>query len=560
MAKKNKSSKSKTLQAQALSPSKEKNPPPSPLKTKPKVSHLIITNSPLYEFLAPFKRVQNQWMVKYIVILFALIIRTVVSFGSYSGQGDAPRFGDFEAQRHWLDLTVNLPISKWYYYNLEHWGLDYPPLTAYHSLLLGYIGRFFRPEWFLLDETNGLEHPDLKFFMRITVIVSESLLYIPTVYYFTKWFTRHVSVLEKKSLLDLVLSLAVILFQPSLILIDHGHFQYNSVMLGLMLASVDFLLSGHRVLASVFFVLCLCFKQMALFYAPLIFAYLLGTTFNPFNKLLGRKNIYDFNGLFWIGTATLVTFFTMFFPLYFFAENGVDNLIQSIVRIFPFNRGIFEDKVANFWCATNTFFKYKNLPLDLLKLSALSFTVVSILPSCVVIYLHPIKLLLPWALALCSWGFFLFSFQVHEKSVLLPLLPTNLLFCYVNDNQLFKMLSWINNAALFSMGPLLKRDKLDLQYYALVFLSNWLVGNLSITSLVGNVKGLFKDFFTVAWFQNWIIFGSTVVATALDILPYFVAPPPNLPDLWVVLNVMVSFACFASFYIWITWKTVTLVK
>ena len=45
--------------------------------------------------------------------------------------------GDFEAQRHWMEITIHLPISKWYTYDLQYWGLDYPPLTAYHSWLLG---------------------------------------------------------------------------------------------------------------------------------------------------------------------------------------------------------------------------------------------------------------------------------------------------------------------------------------------------------------------------------------------------------------------------------------
>lgn len=45
--------------------------------------------------------------------------------------------GDFEAQRHWMELTTNLPISRWYFYDLQYWGLDYPPLTAYHSWVLG---------------------------------------------------------------------------------------------------------------------------------------------------------------------------------------------------------------------------------------------------------------------------------------------------------------------------------------------------------------------------------------------------------------------------------------
>lgn len=47
--------------------------------------------------------------------------------------------GDFEAQRHWIEITYHLPITQWYRYDLHYWGLDYPPLTAYHSLLMGYV-------------------------------------------------------------------------------------------------------------------------------------------------------------------------------------------------------------------------------------------------------------------------------------------------------------------------------------------------------------------------------------------------------------------------------------
>lgn len=48
-------------------------------------------------------------------------------------------YGDFEAQRHWMELTIHLPTSMWYLYDLQYWGLDYPPLTAYHSWLLGKV-------------------------------------------------------------------------------------------------------------------------------------------------------------------------------------------------------------------------------------------------------------------------------------------------------------------------------------------------------------------------------------------------------------------------------------
>lgn len=63
--------------------------------------------------------------------------------------------GDFEAQRHWMEITTHLPIAQWYFYDLEYWGLDYPPLTAYHSWLLGKMcvwrnraGIILTSQWF----------------------------------------------------------------------------------------------------------------------------------------------------------------------------------------------------------------------------------------------------------------------------------------------------------------------------------------------------------------------------------------------------------------------------
>lgn len=55
------------------------------------------------------------------------------------GQGTPPMFGDYEAQRHWMELTVHLPFRQWYTYDLQYWGLDYPPLTAYVSWICGFM-------------------------------------------------------------------------------------------------------------------------------------------------------------------------------------------------------------------------------------------------------------------------------------------------------------------------------------------------------------------------------------------------------------------------------------
>jgi alpha-1,3-glucosyltransferase len=44
--------------------------------------------------------------------IIGLAIRTVVGRWGYSGENDSPMFGDFEAQRHWMEVTTSLPIGE----------------------------------------------------------------------------------------------------------------------------------------------------------------------------------------------------------------------------------------------------------------------------------------------------------------------------------------------------------------------------------------------------------------------------------------------------------------
>lgn len=86
-------------------------------------------------------------------------------------------YGDFEAQRHWMELTLHLPLRSWYHYDLPYWGLDYPPLTAYHSYLTGFLGSLIQPDWFALDRSRGFESAGLKAFMRANVVGWEILVW-----------------------------------------------------------------------------------------------------------------------------------------------------------------------------------------------------------------------------------------------------------------------------------------------------------------------------------------------------------------------------------------------
>lgn len=72
-----------------------------------------------------------------VTCLLLVVVKYCIGLYPHSGQGTPPIFGDYEAQRHWMELTAHLPVTEWYRYDLQYWGLDYPPLTALHSLVLG---------------------------------------------------------------------------------------------------------------------------------------------------------------------------------------------------------------------------------------------------------------------------------------------------------------------------------------------------------------------------------------------------------------------------------------
>ena len=208
-----------------------------------------------------------------LTILASILYKYSISLGNFSGFQTPPMHGDFEAQRHWLEITANLNVFKWYWYDLEYWGLDYPPLTAYHSYLLGKIANQIDPSWVALDSSRGLESDELKLFMRLTVLVTDLLIYTPALYL---WIYTFYSQNRNEILQPMLL---VALASPSLALIDHGHFQYNSAMLGLSLLSFSCFIKKRYSIGSVFFVFALGFKQMALFYALPVFFFLLGKCF-----------------------------------------------------------------------------------------------------------------------------------------------------------------------------------------------------------------------------------------------------------------------------------------
>lgn len=497
-----------------------------------------------------------------VAIISALILlRVLVAFQPHSGQdnfhGKLNAYGgDYEAQRHWMELTLHLPMGDWYWYDLEYWGLDYPPLTAYISWICGYFSDLLvGPESVALESSRGYEDPTHKAYMRATVLVLDILIYGSIIWVATKGNKKSH---DTRSMWTFILVLA----QPALVLMDHGHFQYNSVSLGFALWGFYFMTKANFsncIIGGVFFCMALNFKQMTLYYAPAIFAYLLGRCFaDKSTQLVAR-----FGGL---GVTVIATFVLHWFPFIYNAPSLTDDgahvtarLLHVLNRMFPFQRGLFEGKVSNLWCALSTkpISIRQRIPESMQPMVALGMTLVLIMPACYKLFVvgqrrstnnnsssnsNDWKMLL-WGSASTALAFFLASFQVHEKSILMALAPISLLvwedatFCH-----------WFSIVATWTLWPLIRVDRLEVAYLSVLTMFGILIW-MHIASSNEMPISCF-DRLTVA---KAIVPLSSLSMLALHLLEVFVTPPASLPDLFPVLWSIVGCGMFCVAWLVTCW-------
>ncbi|ORZ35442.1 ALG6, ALG8 glycosyltransferase family-domain-containing protein, partial [Catenaria anguillulae PL171] len=363
------------------------------------------------------------------LISLALVIRAAVARHSWSGRNAPPMYGDFEAQRHWLEIMWHLPVSQWYRYDLH--------------------AHFIDPSWVALDTSRGIETPLLVAYMRFTVLLTDLLIYLPACLHFVN------RALKRQSATAKLHALSVLLFFPGLVLIDHGHFQYNLVMLGLSMYAFTSMAMGNHLRSAVAFSMALLFKQMALYFALPVFVFLL-------SKCFERK--HGLRLFISLGATVVATFAIHLYPF----RNDLPHVAH---RIFPVARGLYEDKVANLWCSLSPVLKLRSLfTLDQLVRLSLVTTLLA-----------------------------------HEKSILLPLLPAVMLA----GAEWERTRGWVVGfvaLANYSMWPLLRRDGVGVPYFVLT--AAWLallgVDLLCICLLVHVAEALFDpparypDLFVVA--------------------------------------------------------------
>lgn len=181
---------------------------------------------------------------------------------------------DFEVHRNWLSLTHVLPRSSWYHESTSEWTLDYPPLFAWFEYALSLLAARVEPAMLTISRAPVML-PAALYFQRLSVVASDAVLVYAAVAYCASWpsvTTTELAFSRYKRFVVLLLTL----FDAGLLFVDHIHFQYNGMLLGLLVLSATKLREKKDLQGALLYAVLLMFKHIYLYVAPLYFVYLLG--------------------------------------------------------------------------------------------------------------------------------------------------------------------------------------------------------------------------------------------------------------------------------------------
>ncbi|KAK6389810.1 glycosyl transferase [Meristemomyces frigidus] len=347
---------------------------------------------------------------------------------------------DFEVHRNWLAITHSLPLKEWYYETTSEWTLDYPPFFAYFEWLMSQAAVF--------ADTAMLQVKNLDYdswqtvhFQRATVMITESVLI-----YALYLFIQSSPAASKKQSHAAALS---ILLSPGLLIIDHIHFQYNGFLYGVLILSIVLARKPSGLLASgVAFAALLCLKHIYLYLAPAYFVYLLRT------YCLGPRSIFDIRlaNCIKLGVAIGIVAALAFGPFVYYGQ-----MPQVLSRLFPFSRGLCHAYWApNVWAMYSFSDRvliyaapYLKLPVNYDAVNSVTrglvgdtsfavlpnitprmtfvLTLAAQIPALAKLFFQPTWDNFVATLTLCGYASFLFGWHVHEKAILLVIIPFSLL-------------------------------------------------------------------------------------------------------------------------------------
>ncbi|KAJ7368184.1 glucosyltransferase [Mycena albidolilacea] len=375
----------------------------------------------------------------------------------------AYRSTDFEVHRNWLAITYSLPISKWYYDTTSEWTLDYPPFFAYFEKLLSIPASFIDPK---IVDLNNLNYNawSVIAYQRTTVILSELVLGVALI----RFIRGSVDPSTQR-----IISASLFL-HPGFLIVDHIHFQYNGFMFGILLWSILMARNGNKLASGVLFAVLLNFKHIYMYLAPAYFVYLLRSfCISP----SGQFEIKNFLSL---ANAVIAVFLVSFGPFIVMGQ-----IPQVLSRLFPFTRGLNHAYWApNAWAlvtaADRVLLRYvsrtgADVAINISGVASTSRglvgdTIFAVLPTVkpihtfiITVAFQSIALIKLWftptyksfltALTLCGYVSYLFGWHVHEKAILLVLVPLSLLAA--ERHAYFRTFILASVAGVFSLFPLI---------------------------------------------------------------------------------------------------------
>lgn len=445
-----------------------------------------------------------------------------------------------------MEVSLNVPVADWYRNtsenDLTYWGLDYPPLSGYTSWLFGKLVQAVEPEAVRLHSSRGFETSASRAAMRFTVILGDMLVFFPALIFVSQCHYKHPGSAHERTVVasrKLVAVVAFCITLPSLILIDHGHFQYNGVSLGFFLLSVALFMRQKDALGAASFCMSIYFKHMGLYYGLAVLSFLASRLVNILREHgLGNAVIFASKVFLSIILTSLISFWPWIFEK--------ELLTQVLDRLFPLSRGLFEDKVANVWCSISVLVKLKHLlEPDLLFKFCAAITVLASLPFCAAVAIRPSSGCLLLSASGCALSAYLFSYQVHEKQILIPLMPLCIMY------GKYPLLSaWASVVATSSMFPLLLREGLLLPYVASLSI------HLATVSSTCDLNSSSRKRYVVP-----LVRLSFAVGVILHIALIFGNPPKVAPDIFVLLNTGYACAHLCLIYtvmVYLVWTETTL--
>ncbi|KAL1305599.1 hypothetical protein AAFC00_007202 [Neodothiora populina] len=348
---------------------------------------------------------------------------------------------DFEVHRNWLAITHSLPVREWYYEQTSEWTLDYPPFFAAFEWAMSQAARYVDPEMLQVQNLN-YDSWRTVYFQRATVLVTELVLLL-ALYLYVKGSPPSSRKTSHAAAISIFLS-------PGLLIIDHIHFQYNGFLYGMLILSIVLAREPRGLLLSgILFAILLCFKHIYLYLAPAYFVYLLRVYCVDFRYTLPRIRFWNCVKL---GVGLVAVFALAFGPFVYWGQTE-----QLLSRLFPFSRGLCHAYWApNVWAMYSFTDRvliylapYLNLPVNADAVTSVTRglvgdTAFAVLPDIpprltfiltlavqappllAVFFVKPTWDLFVGTITLCGYASFLFGWHVHEKAILLVLIPFSL--------------------------------------------------------------------------------------------------------------------------------------